>query len=130
MRWFWLPLVLAPLQACQSVAGEAPILTVNQVTDHIREFDGRVVRIKGWLEQCRGIECVLRGRDHATLSIAKGPFDRQLDEDAPADVVLLAKVDATCYSGREICLDRTPDLQVIKVERVYPATSRQQSRNL
>jgi hypothetical protein len=94
------------------------VLTVSDVAGHLKDYDGQTIRITGWLKECRGIECVLRGRNHATLSIAKGPFDQQLNSQSPASFVLLAKVDAKCASGQIICLDRIPELHVVKIERV------------
>jgi hypothetical protein len=106
------------LAACQSLPSQQQVLTVNDVAGRLKAYDGQVIRIRGWLKECRGIECVLRGRDYAVLSIAAPPLDSFLNSNSPAEFVLLAKVDAKCESKEIICLDRVPELHVVKVERI------------
>ena len=107
----------APIARCASA-----ICTVAEVKPNVVEWDGRELRVSGWLSGCHRTQvCQLKPNPDA-------PYEQTLTIDfveriEPAlgrldgkRVVLLARVTDEC-SGENICVDRAPELIPLSVER-------------
>jgi hypothetical protein len=115
---------LLVLAACAAVQNQ-PSLTVRDVAGDIHRFDGRVVTIRGWLDECKQLSCGLfQTREEATahqygnhmLSIGSTKsFDRQALDRGPAEVILRARVDAACRDPEVVCMDRASELVPVSV---------------
>lgn len=93
----------------------APVeATVEEMMAAPQEYHGKEVIIDGWVLRCGGHTCAIRDNrklESPSLSIAAGTsFDADVGYDRPVRVQLQAIVDATCFSGEYVCLDRPPEL--------------------
>ena len=93
-------------------------LTIEQVRADPRLWDGKWVRLQGYVHRCNRLDCVLaefpRGGG-MFLSFASAPsFDAWIAPQLPAKVEVTARVDAGCLIN--ICTDRAPVLQQVYVE--------------
>jgi hypothetical protein len=143
-----LAILLAIFDLANPAAGTARIWSVNDVVRHAKELHGKEITIRGWLPNCRGRDCSLfnskvdaemfrDGSDQVVLlSIGHEPrFDAAVKEAVPAQIVLKARVNATCIhpdvttdeKGNQvitICADRVDDLQPIELIRLQPAAGK------
>ena len=87
--------------------------TIEEVRRDPRSWDGQWVRIEGWMHRCNRLDCVVSERPrnqgmHLGFESAE-TFDQWIGPLLPAEVVVVARVDAGCLIN--ICLDRAPHLR-------------------
>jgi hypothetical protein len=107
-------------------------MSVRQVLADQHKLDGQTVLVRGWMIACRTMWCRLTQSPGDPGRLPEGPyqlsvggddaFQRDADSTAPAEIILKAKVDASCRQvpGEEaipVCADGT-DLQPIEIVRV------------
>ena len=93
-------------------------LTIEQVRADPRRWDGKWVRLQGYVHRCDARDCVLSeglGNRGMLLSFAPQPgFDAWLAPQLPAKIEVTARIDAGCLIN--ICFGRAPVLQQVYVE--------------
>ncbi len=99
-------------------------LAVSDVTSDMTRFNGKTVRIRGWIDRCENLSCGLFASKEAAiqrqygehmLSIGSNPeFDDQAVGRGPAEVILVARVSDRCRT-RYICMDRASELVPLAV---------------
>ncbi|BCA57432.1 hypothetical protein HMP06_0201 [Sphingomonas sp. HMP6] len=113
--------LIAPPGGDTSACRENPC-GVTEVLPNILAWDGRIVRVRGWLRCPGNFTCQLEPSatpdyEHsATIDYVKA-MEPKLKALNGAQIVLLARVTAQC-SGEEICTDRGPELIPLRIERV------------
>jgi hypothetical protein len=121
---------LAPLSSvlvlgCATVS-QPPKVTVTQVTSNFAAYDGQVVLVRGWLDECHELSCglfasraeaVKRQYGDQMLSIGSTrSFDDKAVGRGPVEIVLKVKVDGECRLNQNIiCTDRAHELVPISV---------------
>ena len=93
-------------------------LTIEQVRADPRRWDGKWVRVQGYVHRCSARDCVLSeglGNHGMVLSFAPQPtFDAWIAPQLPAKIEVTARIDAGCLVN--ICTGRAPVLQQVYVE--------------
>jgi hypothetical protein len=115
-------LVLAQLSPSAPKPVEA---TIAAIRENPKRFDGQVVRLHGWINQCRPLTCWVeervasaQGGPGAHLSIATDPkFDATVRPLLPANVEFDARFSAACLTAL-VCLDRAPELTIVSLRAV------------
>jgi hypothetical protein len=102
----------------------AGAVTVPEITSSIAQFDGKTVRMRGWLDVCQDLSCGLFASKEAAierqygehmLSIGSTPeFDDEAVGRGPAEVVIVARMSADCRT-KYVCMDRAHDLRPIAI---------------
>jgi hypothetical protein len=98
-------------------------VTIEDVRRDPRRWDGKWVRLEGWINRCWPTDCVIAERLAArpinqgmTLSFESQPtFDRWVKPMLPLRAKVVAKIDATCLVD-SVCLHRAPVLRGMIVE--------------
>ena len=113
-------------QLAPVIAEPKPVVTtVAAIRANPKRFDGQVVRLHGWVNQCRPRTCWVeehaagtQGGTGAHLSIATDPkFDDALRLLIPTYVEFDARFSAVCQTAH-VCLDRAPELTIIRLRGV------------
>jgi hypothetical protein len=105
--------------------------TISAIRANPKKFDGQVVRLHGYVNQCRPLSCAIEerlvsapGGAGQRLSIAADKkFDGVIQPLIPTYVEFDARVDATCLvpsTGNTVtvCADRVPELTVVSLRSV------------
>lgn len=96
--------------------------TIAALLANPKKFDGKVVRLHGWMNQCTPRVCFISENPTGpavgqSLSIGGNPkFDATIKPLLPTYVEFDARFDATCVTG--VCTDRAPTLTVITLRGV------------
>jgi hypothetical protein len=104
------------------------VATIAAIRANPKKFDGRVVRLTGWVNQCKPLTCWIeeravgaQGGPGAHLSIGTNPkFDATIRPLIPTYVEFDARFSATCLTA-EVCLDRAPELTITSLRGVVSA---------
>ena len=117
-------MALFGLSACVSLRS-AGALNVPEVVANFAAYDGRTVRVRGWLDTCQMLSCGLfatkeealnRGYGEHMLSVGSTPdFDDQAVGRGPAEVIIVARVNSDCRS-KFICMDRANELEPLAIK--------------
>jgi hypothetical protein len=116
-------LLLAQMAA--SPAEAKPVATtIAAIRSSPRKYDGRVVRLHGYVNRCSAAECSLSERLASApagvgdvLSIASNPrLEATLAPLVPTYVEFDARVDATCLIN--VCFGRPPTLRIVSLRGV------------
>lgn len=87
--------------------------TIEEIRRDPRRWEGKWVQFEGWMHRCNSLDCVVseqpRNQGMYLGFAAAESFDRWVKPLLPAQVVVVARVDATCLVG--VCTDRSPDLR-------------------
>lgn len=94
-----------------------------------KAFDGKIVRIRGWVNRCDAVACLIDERPASSplgagqsLSIAgNAKFDSTVRPLAPTFVEVDAQFDAHCLIAS--CPDRAIELDVVLLRGVVDATT-------
>lgn len=116
-------LSLAPVTPLAAPAQPVPT-TIAAIRAAPRKFDGKVVRLNGWINRCAALSCAIEeratnapGGAGQRLSIATdAKFDAVVAPIAPTPVEFDARVDAACLI--QVCTDRAPVLTVVSLRSV------------
>jgi hypothetical protein len=117
-------LMLAQVAPAQS--SPKPIETnIAAIRANPHKFDGRVVRVRGWINRCRGRDCSIQerpleapGGPGELLTIADdSKFDATIGPLLPTYVEFDARFDAACITTN-VCLGRAPVLTVVSLRAV------------
>ena len=109
------------------------IHSVVEVDRHLLEWDRQVILVRGWINICGPGRAVgpaitqtkrCRGRRYLPISISPAVFPGGASKLVGRQVVLRARVDATCR--RQLCFDR---YSLLHVERVKFLSSSSDSRS-
>ncbi|HEX6661584.1 MAG TPA: hypothetical protein VF067_06930 [Sphingomicrobium sp.] len=115
-----------PVVEQRTIPAAAPV-TIEDVRRDPRRWDGKWVRIEGWINRCWSTDCEL-AENLAARPINQGmtlSFEEQSTFDAwvkpmlPLRARVTARIDATCLLD-QICLDRAPVLRGMIVEPLQP----------
>ena len=94
--------------------------TIAAIKADPKRFDGQIVRVHGWVNDCASRGCLLEQHRSTSaprgdyLAIASDPkFDATIKPLLPTWIELDARVDATCLRATATCPDRVPALTVI-----------------
>ena len=143
-------LTIAALAAGIATSANAAqhVWTVSQIHRHAWQLHGKVIIVRGWLPKCQRLDCSLfdskldadRFYDnpsaHPLLGIgADRQFDSSVAGKLPAEILLRAKVDATCIAPKNrvdrngnqlitVCVDRVNELQPIQLIRLQSAAGK------
>ncbi|MGE5563921.1 MAG: hypothetical protein ACM3ZV_11560 [Bacillota bacterium] len=136
-------LMLAGFAAPVHAAGR--VWTVAEIHRQAWQLNGKVIELRGWLPKCERLDCSLFGSKldaeefgrnpagHPLLEIAPdATFDASVRERLPAQVLLRAKIDATCIDPKNrtdsranqlitVCADRVHELNEVKLIEIQPA---------
>ena len=101
------------------------VTTIAAIRANPKRFDGQVVRLHGWVNQCQPRTCWIEERAAAAaggagthLSIATNPkFDDTLRPLIPTYVEFDARFSAACLTT-QACLDRAPELTIVRLRSV------------
>jgi len=101
------------------------VTTIAAIRANPKRFDGQVVRLNGWVNQCKPLTCWIeeraataQGGPGAHLSIGTNrKFDETVQPLMPTLVEFDARFDATCIT-KEVCLDRAPELTIVRLRGV------------
>ena len=116
--------MIAALLWLAAASASHPIsTTIAEVRLHPKEFAGKRLRLEGWINSCRSIECLISEHLAArpvnygqSLSLgANDALDQVLRPMLPARVEIEAEP-GPCLG--QACLDRAPDLVKVKVLKV------------
>ncbi len=99
--------------------------TISAIVANPPKFNGKIVRIHGWVNSCQGMSCPISERQvnaadgpGASLSIAD---DKKVDDVirplVPTYVEFDAQVNSTCLVDRS-CPTRTPILTIVSLRGV------------
>lgn len=99
--------------------------TIAAIRADPRKFDGKVVRLSGWVNRCIPLSCAIEERAATAptgagqrLSIAgDSKFDAIVGPIAPTPVEFDARVDARCLTTA-VCSDRAPVLTIVSLRSV------------
>ena len=124
-----LSVVILALSACVAGPTERP-LTVREVIENARVFDGEEVIVSGWLEECQHLSCGIFASAKEVdkdfpyyLSIGPSPwFDSLAQRAAPGPIVLRARLHDRCVSNPATqiivaCADRPSTLEPLALVR-------------
>jgi hypothetical protein len=105
--------------------------TIAAIRANPKKFDGRVVRLHGYVNSCRPLSCGIEERLASAsagagqrLSIATDPkFDATIKPLLPTYVEFDARVDATCLipsasNSITVCADRVPELTIVTLRGI------------
>ena len=104
----------------------APVpTTIAAIRENPRKFDGRVVRLNGWINRCQRLSCAI---DERPASGSEGPgshlsigenqkFDDTVKTLVPTYVEFDARFNATCLTSA-VCTDRAPELTIVSLRSV------------
>ena len=101
--------------------------TIAAIRADPMKFDGRIVRLHGYVNRCRDLECTIDERSTdsaggrgAHLSIASDEkFDATIAPLLPTYVEFDARVNAVCLKASgQVCLDRADDLTIVSLRAV------------
>ena len=117
-------LVLAQMAPMPSVPKPIPA-TIAAIRANPRKFDGRVVRLHGWVNHCERLSCSIDeraanapGGPGQHLSIASNQkFDATIAPLLPTYVEFDAQVSAQCLTA-SVCSDRAPELTIVTLRSV------------
>jgi hypothetical protein len=117
----------SPPIAEQPTIPPAPAVTIEEVRRDPRSWNGKLVKIEGWINRCWPTDCALAEHLAArpinqgmTLSFEEQEsFDRWVKPMLPVRVKVTARFDATCLVD-QVCLDRAPVLRGMIVEPLQP----------
>jgi hypothetical protein len=121
-------MIAALLLMAQIVAAPAPAMPIATTIAAIRanpgKFDGRVVRLQGWVNKCQRLSCAIDERAARSsggagqgLSIAAdSKFDATIAPLLPTYVEFDARLDATCLTA--VCIHRAPVLTIVSLRSV------------
>jgi hypothetical protein len=118
----WLALAqVAPLAA----PPEPIVTTIAAIRADPHKFDGRTVRLSGWVNRCVPPSCAIAEQEASapggpgqSLSIAADArFDGIVGPIAPTPVEFDARLDARCITV-QVCADRAPVLTVTSLRSV------------
>jgi hypothetical protein len=106
----------------QHVIPAATPLTIEDVRRDPRRWDGKWVRIEGWINRCWRTDCTLAEKlaarpinEGMSLSFeAQDSFDVWVKPMLPVRARVTARIDATCLI--DVCIDRAPVLREMIVE--------------
>ena len=122
--------------------GDNQPVTVEDVNDNIRSWDGQIYRVTGWLGRCEGLDCALYPTLDDARIVASDDYDRAVwsramdrrlgiasmgdfdDRAAPyqfQEVELTALVHDQCRGWQSGCTDRVPDLIPFDITPINPA---------
>ena len=112
-----------PAVAEQRVIPPATSVTIQDVRRDSRKWDGKRVRIEGWINRCWPTDCALAERLAArpvnqgmTLSFEEQKsFDQWVRPMLPLRARVTARIDASCLVTA-VCLDRAPVLRGVIIE--------------
>ena len=116
-------MITALLWLAAASASQPISTTIRDVRSHPTAFAGKRIRLEGWINSCRRIECLLSEHLAARpinygqwLSFeANESLDERLKPMLPAHVEIEAET-GPCLG--QACLDRAPELVKIKVIKV------------
>lgn len=99
--------------------------TIAAIRADPRKFDGKVVRLSGWVNRCVALSCGIEERAASApggagqrLSIAAdAKFDAIVAPIAPTPVEFDARLDAGCLTV-QVCSDRAPVLTIVTLRSV------------
>jgi hypothetical protein len=102
--------------------------TIAALRHDPKAFDGKIVRVHGWVNRCDATTCNIDERPASSpqgagesLSIAgNAKFDSTVRPLAPTFVEVDAQFDAHCLIAS--CTDRAPELDVVLLRGVVDAT--------
>jgi hypothetical protein len=110
-----LPLILA--LAVGAAGGAGHPATVAEVIANKAELDGKTIYVQGFVVACWQLGCSLRSSPDKNMPAkgisigASGDFDSEIQDFLGKCVIVRAKFNAICLSGRVICLDRSNELE-------------------
>ena len=112
---------MAPL----NVPTDPVATTIAAIRADPRKFDGKVVRLSGWVNRCISLSCGIDERAATApagagqrLSIAgDAKFDAIVAPLAPTPVEFDARVNARCLTTA-VCSDRAPVLTIVSLRSV------------
>jgi hypothetical protein len=119
-------IAVALMMAQLAPAEPKPVATtIAAIRANPKRIDGRVVRLHGWVNQCKPLTCWIeeraataQGGPGAHLSIATDPkFDATVRPLIPTYVEFDARFSATCLTT-QVCLDRAPELTIVSLRAV------------
>ena len=98
--------------------------TIAAIRANPTKFDGRIVRLHGYVNKCRGMDCTIDEKQAASpdgrgqsLSIASdAKFDSVIGPLLPTYVEFDARFSSQCMI--EVCLDRAPVLTIVRLRGV------------
>jgi len=118
----WLAM-FAPIELAPAPA--PPVATtIAAIRSDPQKFNGRTVRLQGWVNSCRSLSCAIDERpasdpkgagEHLSIA-ADAKFDQTIQPLLPTYVEFDARFDAGCVVG--VCTDRAPDLTVVSLRSV------------
>lgn len=105
--------------------------TIAAIRANPKKFDGKIVRIHGYVNECMPRGCLIQERlaksasgAGAFLSIGTDPkFDTTIKSLIPTYVEFDARFDASCLTGNRagvvtVCADRAPELSIVQLRAV------------
>ena len=100
--------------------------TIQAIRANPKKYDGRIVRLHGWVNQCAPRGCLIQERaanaaGGSGKSLSIGPdskFDATVKPLLPTYVEFDARVDATCFAPTMVCADRAPTLTIVTLRSV------------
>ncbi len=100
--------------------------TIAAIRANPRKFDGRIVRLHGWVNHCQTLSCSIEERPATAsggsgehLSIAtNAKFDATVTPLLPTYVEFDAQVSARCLTAATVCSDRAADLTIVTLRSV------------
>lgn len=103
--------------------------TIAALRHDPRAFDGKIVRVHGWVNRCDSTACLIDERPATSpqgagesLTIAgNAKFDSTVRPLAPTYVEVDAQFDAQCLIAA--CTDHAPELDVVLLRGVFDATT-------
>ncbi len=118
-------------------APEPIYATIAQIRADPDRFHGRQVVVRGWMNACQNLSCSIKRNPNPMrnewkdkLSIDANPsFDKIVVDWLPSEIEVSATVDATCFRGDVICMDRAPDLRGAKLLQVMRPAPRAAPKN-
>lgn len=114
--------LLAALAAQPPIPPSTPV-TIEDVRRDPRRWDGKWVKIEGWINRCWPTDCTLAEKlaarpidQRMSLSFeGQGSFDSWVKPLLPVRARVVARIDAACLTD-EVCIDRAPVLRGMIVE--------------
>jgi len=98
--------------------------TIAAIRANPTKFDGRVVRLHGYVNKCRGMDCTIDekptstadGRGQSLFIASDAKFDAILAPLLPTYIEFDARFSTQCMV--EVCLDRAPVLTIVTLRGV------------
>jgi hypothetical protein len=107
------------------------VTTIAAIRANAKKFDGQIVRIHGYVNECMPRGCLIEERSAnspggagAFLSIGTDTkFDATIKRLIPTYVEFDARFDASCLTGDRggvitVCADRAPELSIVQLRAV------------